>query len=762
MAKTVRQIAIELNGEVSESLFSSANKAIKKLAEIDKTVSELTKKRTDMARFTTLQKTLADSNAELATARERVSQLEQALRPGVKLTKEQRQELKGAREEAYRLEQITSKHAQKVASTEQHLRESGIDLARMADESAEVSRQLADAEKHADKLREAEMKRMKRTRNVDAARDLRDKTRDDLINTATITYGLAQGMKAPIDKAVALEDAMAEVRKYVDFESPKQFQQMAADVQVLARSSRMTAPEIAQLVAFGGQLKIPQRELVGFARDASMMGIAFGSSAEEAGATMAAWRASLRLTQPQVIALADQVNYLSNETGASALAISDVIRRVGSLGSVAGVSSGQIAAMGTTLVKAGVSEEIAATGLKNFMLGMSAGKAATKAQAAAFKELDFSTTDLAKRMQQDARGAILDVLSALQRMPKDRQLALLTDMFGKESLGAIAPLLTSLRDLRGNLDTVGDRTKYSGSMQREFAAQMAVTSAKVAELKNTWDELSVALGNQALPAVNATLGAVNTKLGGLADTLRQYPALAQGIDVVGTAILAVFGAATVVKLVVFAGAYVKSAALIVAANAPLLLGLVAIGGAIAIIVDAIRTWIEVSEQQKRAAETAAKTSAMYADMAKQTDDAYAKTGADRKAVRAAVAAEHKGQKLSPEMMQVYEYNYLKRQYPQKFALGGILTRPTLALAAEAGPEAIIPLNRTARARSLWEQTGQAIGAGGGSITFAPTITIAGSASKGDVQEALSLAMDDFKRLMDRYQREGRRTAFAGG
>ena len=43
------------------------------------------------------------------------------------------------------------------------------------------------------------------------------------------------------------------------------------------------------------------------------------------------------------------------------------------------------------------------------MLGMVVGNQATKTQAEMFDKLGFSTTELAKRMQVDAKGAILDV-----------------------------------------------------------------------------------------------------------------------------------------------------------------------------------------------------------------------------------------------------------------------------------------------------------------------------------------------------------------
>lgn len=47
-------------------------------------------------------------------------------------------------------------------------------------------------------------------------------------------------------------------------------------------------------------------------------------------------------------------------------------------------------------------------------------------------------------------------------------MSLLTEMFGQESLGAIAPLLQNMGNLAQAFDLVGDSAKYAGSMQNEF------------------------------------------------------------------------------------------------------------------------------------------------------------------------------------------------------------------------------------------------------------------------------------------------------
>ncbi|PMZ30233.1 phage tail tape measure protein, partial [Pseudomonas sp. GW247-3R2A] len=83
-------------------------------------------------------------------------------------------------------------------------------------------------------------------------------------------------------------------------------------------------------------------ELKQFAEDAVKMGIAFDQTADQSGDMMAKWRTSFKMTQPEVVTLADKINYLSNIGPSSAAQISDIVTRIGSLGGIAGLSAGQV------------------------------------------------------------------------------------------------------------------------------------------------------------------------------------------------------------------------------------------------------------------------------------------------------------------------------------------------------------------------------------------------------------------------------------
>lgn len=354
-----------------------------------------------------------------------------------------------------------------------------------------------------------------------------DNAQSKLSSTATKVAISAAPLIAATKAAVDFESAMADVRKVVDFDTPQQFAQMNENVLKLSTNLPMAADDIAKIVAAGGQAGIARQDLMQFAEDAVKMGVAFDVTAEQAGDMMAKWRSAFKLNQQDVVALADKINYLGNTTAASAPLISDVVTRIGPLGEIGGVASGEIAALGASMIATGVQSDVAATGIKNLILGMTAGEGATKSQAAAFQQLGFDAADMAKRMQTDAKGAIMDVFRALQSLPKDQQASVLADLFGKESIGAIAPLLTNLDALESNFKKVGDASQYAGSMEAEYQARSRTTANQLQLAQNAIVAVGIGIGSALLPAINGVLNAIIPVVSAFANWAQQNQGIVQ-------------------------------------------------------------------------------------------------------------------------------------------------------------------------------------------------------------------------------------------
>lgn len=346
----------------------------------------------------------------------------------------------------------------------------------------------------------------------------------------------------PVKLAIDFESAMADVNK-VFSGTDSQFKALNTEIIKMSTVLPMAATDIATIVASGAQSGIAAGELTKFAETAVKMGVAFDITAAESGQAMAEMRTAFKMSQEQVTSLADQINFLGNNTPAAAKGIMEIVQRIGPLGEVGGFASSSIAALGATMRGMGVSEEIAATGIKNTMLALVAGESATKGQIAAYKELGLDYGKVAKDMQKDANSTTLMVLKQIASLDKYKQAAILKDLFGSESLGAIAPLLTNMEALEKNLNSVSQANKkaWDSSMQKEYEARADTTANKLQLLKNNATGLGITIGTALLPIVSSMAEKMSTVIGSVTAWAQANPALASTLTKVAVGAIAVAG-----------------------------------------------------------------------------------------------------------------------------------------------------------------------------------------------------------------------------
>lgn len=336
--------------------------------------------------------------------------------------------------------------------------------------------------------------------------------RRQMYSDMMVNAGQAYVAAAPVRAAIQFESAMADAAKTIEgmrddsgVLTPK-FYQMEDSVKRLGRVLPLTHEELAKLYAAGGQQGMTDpAELEKFATMSAHMSVAFGMGTEEAADAIGGYRTALGLSMDETRAMLDLMNQYANTSSAGERGIAEIVSRVGSLGGIAGIAAKPMTALAATMDSMKISPEIAATGLKNMMLALTAGESATKAQKEAFAALGMDTVKLARQMQKDGPAAVLAVMEALKKLPAAERLSIMRQIFGSESLSAIAPLLDKLELVQKNLTLAGDESAYAGAMQKEFENRSRTTANALIVTQNRVRELGITLGTALLPAVNTVL-----------------------------------------------------------------------------------------------------------------------------------------------------------------------------------------------------------------------------------------------------------------
>lgn len=372
--------------------------------------------------------------------------------------------------------------------------------------------------------------------------------RGGLVDAVAGFYALKTAIGAPVREAMAFESAMADVKKVVDFPTPKAFQDFQAALVDLSKRVPMSVNGLAQIAAAAGQAGIAGDDLIKFTEAAAKVGVAFDISADQAGDALAKLMTGLGLTIDQAVLLTDSMNHLSNAQASSAAEILDVVRRVGAQSKQFGFNATQVAAFASAMISAGAESDVAATSFRNMGLALTKGASATKAQRGAFKELGLDAKKVAKNMQKDAVGTTLDVLEKISKLPKEMQASVSSDLFGNEAR-ALGPLLTNIKLLRDSLGLVDDQSKYAGSSFKEFEVRSKTFANAVQVFNNRLTALKIVIGAALIPALNDLIGRISPLVDQITTFAQANPELTRTILEAAAAVVAFKVAATSLRYV---------------------------------------------------------------------------------------------------------------------------------------------------------------------------------------------------------------------
>lgn len=370
---------------------------------------------------------------------------------------------------------------------------------------------------------------------------------------ATGAYQLGQqavgALTIPVTIAINAEKSMADVAKVVDGlkidgKITDEYRQMEREITDLSNRLGMSFSELTQIISGGAQGGIAKSELLRYGESAVKIGIAWDLAAEKVGQSMAELRSSFGLSQEGVEKLADQINYLGNNSTSAAPFLLDVVQYSGAIAKAANLGAESVAAMAAAT--SGIDSSTLGTGIKNIAYAMTAGENATKSQQKAWKQLGFTSEQVAKRMQTDAEGMYLDTLEALRKLPEEQRLAMAATIYGREAMPVVSQHLNNPEQLKQYLKDVKDLEKIQNSVNKEYESATTTTAFKMQKARVQIQNMGKDFGAHLLPLV----GSVAEKIGNIAEKVGAWakanPTVVQGLAKAAAAVTALlFGVAAI-------------------------------------------------------------------------------------------------------------------------------------------------------------------------------------------------------------------------
>ena len=518
-------VSVIIGAELGGTFKGAFTSGKQQLETLGRSIKQLNNTSENIDAFKDLQKSTLSARQQWTSAENDVRRLANEIKNTDKPSKELNTNFRNAKKDAAIAKSAYQQNRTALREMSESLKTAGVNTKDLTTEQTRLGRALETLRQRQTALAAVESKRQANL----SKRSMYRSQIMDVVALGTSLYGL-------VKPAVAFESAMADVKKVVNFDTPQQIKEMENDIKNLSKRIPIAIDGLTQMVATGGQLGVPRDQLAAFAETASKMSIALDFGAEEASQSMAKLSNVLQVPISEMTKVGDAINYISNNTAATAKDLLDVNIKAGAMAKSFGLTYNELSALAGTFVSLGRSPEQATTAINMMASRLKLLPVSTGAAREAFNALGISMAEY-REMIEFGRGkdALMAVLNGLQRLSGVRQSQVLKEIFGEKVSQQVSVLVSGLDSLKSNLAMVSDETAFANSMQTEFEARSATTENSLQLLKNQMTVLTTNIGSTMLPTINALVGIFGRAASSLADLAERHPTLIKyiGLAVAG-------------------------------------------------------------------------------------------------------------------------------------------------------------------------------------------------------------------------------------
>lgn len=376
-----------------------------------------------------------------------------------------------------------------------------------------------------------------------------------LYSTITpVVMQLGGGMK---QAAQDVDSAFRDMKKTVSG-TPEQFQELR-DAAIEFSKTHVTSPDqLLEIEAMGGQLGIAAEDLKDFAKVASDLDIATDIDAQTIAQNLGQLSNVMSdLNHGNMQNFADALVRLGNNMPAQESAIMEVTTRIGSMGSILGMTTPQVLAWSTAIAATGQNSEAAGTAISKTMSDIETAVAGGGDALDGFARVaNVSAEEFAATWKSSPSDALSQFVNGLRRIKDEggsvdgalQELGI-TSVRQKQALEGLTQttdvLSGALRMSQDAWDGVSDEWGKAGDAAREAEQKSEGFSGALAKLENIGKAFASTLGDTLTPFMSSLvdhLGKAESAFEGLPDGAKAgIVGMVAALGIVGPALKLVGG-----------------------------------------------------------------------------------------------------------------------------------------------------------------------------------------------------------------------------
>lgn len=402
--------------------------------------------------------------------------------------------------------------------------------------TAQYNRQLTEQQRRLESVTQAQARYAR-------AKETGERLQSSGMKTAATGAAVLAPVAAAIKSYSSLEDAMKGVSKQVNGlrdnngNRTAQYDEMEKAIKDAAEKLPMQngAIDYAALVEGGARMGVAnsddpwqkqKKDLLTFANTAAMASKAFELPADQLSESLGKIAGLYKIPIQDIGKLGDVINYLDDNATSKGSDIIDVLQRVGGAADQLGYQNA--AALGSTFLTLGEQSETAGTAVKAMVRELGNAMVQPDRFMEGLDALGLNAEKVQKNMAKDAMGTIMAVMEATKKLEPDKQLNVLTQLFGDEYAMAVSKVANNLPELRKQLElTHGTASK--GSMKRESDIDLDSLTSRWLITKTILSNNFTALGKSMREPMMEIMGSVSKVLISIRGWVEANPTLVSAI-----------------------------------------------------------------------------------------------------------------------------------------------------------------------------------------------------------------------------------------
>ena len=663
---------------------SSFSRVTQKISELQAKTQSLNAVSGKIESYQKRSRSLQTLGDKLAAAKQKELSLSDQVNFGTKANAQLLAEYKKAAKESQTLTHAYETQKKSLSELGSELTKSGVNLGNLTIEQQRYARASDEASAKLKRIQELQAKV-----NALNPREIWQNMKGDILQA----YGAIKMFQKPIQISADFESAMARV-KAAGFVKPQadlsEWEELRKQAIQLGRDTKFTAIQAANtqenLIRGGMSARQTMAAMPAVMAMAAAENIEVAESANIVVGALSAMNLPAEMAQR----VTDIFANMSVSAKANIQTIWDSVSKAAPMAQTLEIPLEHLAALAAAGQMKGIDSSSVGTGIKT---GLARLSKPTKEAQGVINELGLTIADKKGNFRQidDLLG---DLYTKLQKYGKAKQAGILSTIFGKQQVGVWTQLMNSAGKVMDDGQTLlskyinSNYTEADGLVIRMQNINLDTYNGQVSLLSSAWTGLQQKIGDAVAPINRYVVETLAKGINKVTEFMNAHENLINTVIRVGYILGGVFVAFKIAKYIKLVYDFITAwAALQMATEGTSLAGAISsmgllglkIGAAVGALMLLIHYWEQIKElpatidKVMQSAEVKKSLGATGASKMSRDDPDYG------------IAA----------MNDAFAIPSLKPR-----ALGGLITRPEIALIGEAGPEAVIPLSPGKKSRGL--------------------------------------------------------------